>query len=63
MHMDEINPRETLRVLVGRFETQSDAAASLSVSKQYLNDLLHGRRTFSLRLLKKLGLKRVVVPK
>ena len=58
---NEVDAIEALKHYCKRFETQGDAASSLAVSKQYLNDLLHGRRGFSDRLLKKLGLRKAVV--
>lgn len=59
--MDEVNPRKALKDFVDQFATQGDAASALSVSQQHISDLLRGNRTFSPRLLKKLGLKRAVV--
>ncbi len=59
--MREINALDALLAYVERFPTRGDAASALSISKQYLSDMLHGRRDLSPRLLAKLGLKRVVV--
>lgn len=61
--MEEVNPKQALKDYVSRYDTQGDAASALSVSQPYLSDLLRGNRTFSARLLKKLGLKRTVVTK
>ena len=61
----EVDAREALKAYVKKFtdrrNTQADAASSLAVSQQYLSDLLNGRRGFSDRLLKKLGLRKAVV--
>lgn len=59
--MKETDPLETLHKFRDRYETLGDAASALSISKQYLSDMLRGRRDLSPRLLGKLGLKRVVV--
>jgi DNA-binding transcriptional regulator YdaS (Cro superfamily) len=50
-----------LRALIAEQGSQQAAAKRLGVSGAYVNDLLHGRREFSDRMLKKLGLRRVVV--
>lgn len=59
--MDETNPRHMLRQLVSQYGTQKAAAMSLGISQPYLSDLMKGRRTFSDKILKKLGLRSVVV--
>lgn len=59
--MDETNPRHILRQLVEQYGTQKAAAMSLGISQPYLSDLMKGRRTFSDKILKKLGLRSVVV--
>lgn len=46
---------------VKRAGSQKQLAAELGISTQYLNDLLRGRRDFSDKVLKKLGLERRVV--
>lgn len=61
----EVDALDALKAYVKKFtdtdRTQADAASSLAVSQQYLTDLLKGRRGFSDRLLKKLGLRKAVV--
>ncbi len=57
----EVDALSALKTYCKRFDTQGDAASSLAVSKQYLNDLLHGRRELSPRILNKLGLRQAVV--
>lgn len=56
-----INPRAALKAFVQRYPTQSAGAKALGISAPYLVDLLRGRRALSPRLLKRLGLRRVVV--
>ena len=57
----ETNPLEVLRALVAQYPTQRAAAKALAVSQPFLHDLLNGRRTFSDKMLGKLGLRRAVV--
>ena len=57
----EVDPVERLRELVGRHDTQREAAAALAISGAYLSDLLNGRREFSPAILERLGLRRIVV--
>lgn len=57
----EVDALVALKKYRERFETAGDAASSLSVSKQYLSDMLNGRRDPSERILSKLGLRRAVV--
>jgi plasmid maintenance system antidote protein VapI len=59
--VSEIDPQVALASFVERYETQTDAAKALGIKPPYLSDLLHGHRGFSDRILKRLGLKRVVV--
>lgn len=59
--MKEIEPLERLRRFVGMFETQTAAADELGISRQYLTQLLGGKRDFSGSVLAKIGLRRVVV--
>ena len=61
--MEIVDPRKALKEYVAHYDTQGDAASALSISQAYLSDLLHGNRSFSERLLRKLGLNRVVVEK
>jgi len=56
-----VNPTEALRRFVDQHGTQTAAAQSLGISGAYLNDMLHGHRNISPRILAKLGLKTVVV--
>ena len=55
-------PRYYLEAFVARYPTQQAAAKTLGISQSYLNALLRGRRTFSIRMLKKLGLRRTIEP-
>jgi len=41
--------------------SQKELAEDIGVSQQYINDLIHGRRTPSDKILKYLGLKREIV--
>lgn len=56
-----INPHRALDALVATHGSQIAAAKKLKLSPSYFSDLRHGRRTISDRVLKKLGLCRVVV--
>ncbi len=57
----EIDALVALRQFVAERGTQTKAAAALKISQAYLNDLLKGRRTFSVKVLGKLGLRRATV--
>ena len=57
----EVNPNTALQKFRSQHETLGDAADALGVSKQYLSDMLQGRRDLSPRILAKLGLKRAVI--
>lgn len=59
--MKETNAADVLRRFRDQFETLGDAASALSISKQYLSDMLQDRRNISPRILGKLGLKKIVV--
>lgn len=59
--MKTLSPRHALIAFVLERGTQRQAADVLGISQQYLSDLLSGRRTFSAAMLKKLGLKTVIV--
>lgn len=61
MVVKEVDPQEALQSFLAQYATRGDAASALSCSQQHLSDLLRGNRTFSPRLLKKLGLKLSVV--
>lgn len=51
---------DALKRHVAQFETQYEAAAALGIQPSYLTDILKGRRGPSERLLKALGLKRII---
>lgn len=59
--MNEVDPQVELASFLERYPTQNDAAKALGIAAPYLSDLLHGHRGFSDRILKRLGLKRIVV--
>jgi plasmid maintenance system antidote protein VapI len=59
--MKEINPLERLEAFVAEHATQRAAAKALRISAPYLTDLLKGRREFSAPILKRLGLRWIVV--
>ena len=59
--MKEVQPLDVLRAWVARYPTQRDAAKALGVSAPMLTDLLYGRRSLSVRVLARLGLRRAVV--
>jgi plasmid maintenance system antidote protein VapI len=61
MPAKELNALDALQAFVDQFETQAKAAAALDIQPSYMNDLIHCRRDISDNILKKLGLKRVVV--
>lgn len=50
----------SLKRHVAQFDTQKEAAASLHISASYLSDLLKGKRGPSDRVLRLLGLRRLV---
>jgi transcriptional regulator with XRE-family HTH domain len=60
-NMKEIDPLDRLRAFVAKHETQAAAAEALGVSGPYLSDILNRRRDFSDQILKRLGLRRIVV--
>lgn len=59
--MPVISPIARLERLVRDLGSQRAAAQSLGIGASYFNDLLRGRRDCSLEVLRKLGLRRVVV--
>jgi hypothetical protein len=59
--MNVIDPTVRLGRLVRRCGTQRAAAAHIGISHNYLCDLLHGRRTYSDRVLERLNLRRIIV--
>ncbi len=61
MKQSELDPIQELRRLVLDEGTQAKAAKVLGVPAPTVSELLHKRQLFSARMLKKLGLKRIVV--
>ena len=59
--MKPINPTMALQDFAARYVTQVDAAKALGITPQYFSDLMHGRRDVTDSILKKLGLRRIVV--
>jgi plasmid maintenance system antidote protein VapI len=59
--MTTADPIKALRRVVDACVTQRAAAKKLGISEPFMSDLLRGRRTFSDRMLAKLGLRRDVV--
>ena len=59
--MKELNAWDSLAAYVAQAGSQAVAAKELKISPAYMSDLINGRRDISLRMLAKLGLKRVVV--
>lgn len=59
----EVNALDALQKFRSKYSTLGDAASALAVSKQYLSDMLHGRRDPSPRILGKIGLRKAVVQK
>jgi len=49
------------RVIAEHGGNETRAAAALGISRSYINDVRHGRRHISARLLKALGLAREIV--
>jgi predicted transcriptional regulator len=56
-----VDPVAVLRALVVEYGSQTAVGAVLGVSPSFVSDLLLGRRTFSKRLLARMGLKPVIV--
>lgn len=59
--MKHIDSFAALERFCSQYETMTEAAAALDITKQYLSDILRNRRDITPRVLGKLGLKRVVV--
>ena len=57
----ETKPHAHLQRIVNERGSQAAAARHLGIAPSYLGDLLRGRRRISDRILKKLGLRRIVV--
>lgn len=55
--------RKRLRKKIKEFKTQKAAADNLSITPQYLSDMVNGRRDFSKRILTKLGLENCYIDK
>ena len=56
--MDEGKARQSLRMMIKRYETKKSAAMALNISAVYLHDMLKGNRRIPDRILAKLGLQR-----
>ncbi len=56
-----INPLEHLRALVDKRGSQKAVASELGVSQAFVSDLLQGHRQFSGKILRKMGLRNIVV--
>lgn len=52
---------QEIRDQLFRGTTQAQLAKKLKVSRAYVNDLYHGRRRISDKLLKRLGYERVII--
>lgn len=61
MPVKELDALTELQRFVDRFDTQAAAAAALEIQPSYMNDLIHCRRDIGENILRKLGLKRIVV--
>lgn len=59
--MAHIDPIKRLKDWVAAYPTMTAAAQAMGISPQYLSDVLKRRRTCSPRVLKKIGLQRVIV--
>ncbi len=57
----EHNPQLQMERLVSELGSQAAAAAALGIGPSYFSDLLRGRRNVSDSMLRKLGLRRIVV--
>jgi len=52
---------QVLREFVARHGSQIAAARALGISQPYMSDIMNGRRDLSERIMKSLGLERVIV--
>jgi hypothetical protein len=59
--MKEVTPLAVLKSVVEQYPTQRAAADALGIHPVYLCDLLRGHRGFGELMLKRLGLKQIVV--
>ncbi len=57
----EVDPITRLRAFADGYPTQRAAAKALGISAPYLTQLLNGDRELSDEILKRLGLRRVIV--
>ena len=57
----EQNPQRQMERLVSQLGSQAAAAAARGIGPSYFGDLLRGRRNVSDAVLRKLGLRRIVV--
>ena len=57
----EQNPQHQLERLVDELGSQAAAAQALGIGPSYFCDLLRGRRNVSDAILRKIGLRRIVV--
>jgi len=55
------NAEQVLREFVARHGSQIAAARALGISQPYMSDIMNGRRNLSERIMKALGLERVIV--
>lgn len=53
--------RLKLKVLAGKSGGQSNLALMTGISRQFVNDVIHGRRKPTNRILKALGLRRIEI--
>ena len=59
--MKPVEPLAALKSFVANYPTQKAAAGALGIGSSHLGSLLKGRRKIHDGILKKLGLKRIVV--
>ena len=61
MKKQQRSAEQVLREFVARHGSQSAAAKALGISQPYMSDIMNGRRDLSERIMKALGLERVIV--
>jgi plasmid maintenance system antidote protein VapI len=61
--MKPVDATARLRAFADQYPSYKEAAAALGISAQYFTDLLSNRRTWSEKMLDKLGLTWIVVEK
>lgn len=59
--MELVDPQDELRALVQSTGSQQSLAKRLGISDAHVSHLLSGKRTFTKKVLQKLGLRYVVV--